>query len=419
MLTVTGWDSVLQLPASGHTCLYVNQDTIDHFEVQVVPDTISHSDTASIIVRAKDRNDNSIAVSGATPLYFRLDANGERYGGLMAPDGNRGVALDGIAYADARSGRIRYIADGEPPDTIPQIVAIGVVRSGYYNKRGSGVVWVVPPTIRIRLDLGKKILRPLANAHNKPNPNYNPNGPDRRRRIIDTSKVKETTITIAVTDAKNRGRPGYPFLIRALVKGASGGHDHTDTRPTGRFITPEGDTVSVYRGKTGSDGKARLTYRSSGYGGIDSIFVQGSTPRDTASATVHLKMGDFELLTRGEHYRLIGAYGQPGVNSRHSINHYGTATLVKKLKALADTVYARSGYVLRINDMSLIYGGPFDIENNWNTPHETHREGIDADIDDMSADGRHIPRKYLEDIVVWTFGGDFLDEKNHYHVTFR
>ncbi|NIR50988.1 hypothetical protein GWO43_20475 [candidate division KSB1 bacterium] len=37
--------------------------------------------------------------------------------------------------------------------------------------------------------------------------------------------------------------------------------------------------------------------------------------------------------------------------------------MVTKLQALADTVYADSSFVLRINDMSLQFGGPFEIRN--------------------------------------------------------
>ena len=70
--------------------------------------------------------------------------------------------------------------------------------------------------------------------------------------------------------------------------------------------------------------------------------------------------------------------------------------------------------------MSLICGGPFDTENNWNTPHQTHREGINADIDDVDANGRRIPPKELRDWVTNDpFSGAFLNERNHYHVTFR
>lgn len=35
---------------------------------------------------------------------------------------------------------------------------------------------------------------------------------------------------------------------------------------------------------------------------------------------------------------------------------------------------------LRINDMSLKFGGRFDIGNNWRGSHKEHRKGINADI---------------------------------------
>ena len=108
-------------------------------------------------------------------------------------------------------------------------------------------------------------------------------------------------------------------MMWALVRDASGGHDHSEGRPTGRFVTEDNDTLAELEGKTGADGEAKYTYLCSGIGGIDSIFVQGRTPYDTATATILLKMGKFELMTEGEHYDLIGAYGEPGVTSQHRV----------------------------------------------------------------------------------------------------
>ena len=40
--------------------------------------------------------------------------------------------------------------------------------------------------------------------------------------------------------------------------------------------------------------------------------------------------------------------------------------------------------------MSLIYGGPFDCDSDtthaWNTPHQKHREGVNADIGYTASD---------------------------------
>ncbi len=288
-----------------------------------------------------------------------------------------------------------------------------------YEEYGIGDL-VIKDSVVIKVEVADNVLEPLGRFDNKPNPNYNPNGPDKRTKIVDFSKVEKTTATVKVMDKRNKPISNYNFTMQALVCQNSGGHDHSGNRPIGSFITAMGDTVSTLSGKTDSLGKAVHTFLSSGIGGIDSIFVQGKTPYDTASTKVFLKIGDFELLQDGANYNLVGSFGEPGVSSQHIVNHHGTPTFVSKIKALADSVYADSSYVLRINDMSLKFGGPFDINNDWDTPHETHREGVQADIDDVDANGTRIDADYLRRRVKKKpFGGNFLDEGNHFHVTIR
>lgn len=279
---------------------------------------------------------------------------------------------------------------------------------------------MIKDSVVIKVEVADNVLEPLGRYEHKPNPNYNPNGPDKRKRIIDFSKVEKTTVTINITDKKNNPIPNYNFTMKALVRQNSGGHDHSGNRPIGSYITSTGDTLSTVTEKTDVQGKAVYTYLSSGIGGIDSIFVQGKTPKDTASAKIALKIGDFELLQDGAHYDLVGSFGEPGVSSEHIFNHNGTSDFVSKIKALADSVYADSSYVLRINDMSLKLGGPFDINNDWDTPHVTHREGVQADIDDVDANGKKLLLQYLESFIKNPpFFGNILDEGNHFHVTLR
>ena len=185
-------------------------------------------------------------------------------------------------------------------------------------------------------------------------------------------------------------------------------------------MTEQHDTLTEVEGKTDTNGQAKYKYLCSGIGGIDSIYVKGQTPYDTATATITLKFGDFQLMTEGEHYDLVGAYGESGVNSQHRVNHYGTPRLIQKLKALADSVHADSSYVLRINDMSLQCGGPFDIKNNWDTPHQNHREGVSADVDDIDKNKKRLPAEYLKKrLQIIEPKASLGDEGNHYHVTIR
>lgn len=41
----------------------------------------------------------------------------------------------------------------------------------------------------------------------------------------------------------------------------------------------------------------------------------------------------------------------------------------------------QTGFALRVNDMSLAWGGLFEIGNDWQPPHGAHREGENADIE--------------------------------------
>ena len=250
-----------------------------------------------------------------TPVDFSLDANGELYGNFIAPDGSQAKSLADITYGDARAGNVKYIANGEGPDSTVQVV-ITVNRSDDTSINGIGSV-VIKEQVIINVEVADKELEPLGRFDNKANANYNKNGPDKRTKIIDFSKVEKTTVTTKVTDKKNNPIPNYSFTIQALARQNSGGHDHSANRPTGRFITPSGAKKSSFEGKTGEDGSAIFTYLSSGIGGIDSIFVRGKS-EDTASAVVKLKMSDFELLNDGEHYNLVGK------TTTHPVNHYST-----------------------------------------------------------------------------------------------
>jgi hypothetical protein len=313
---------------------------------------------------------------------------------------------------------VKYVANGQSPDQEERVV-VTVSKSDDVAKSGNGSV-AVKESVLIKIHVADNELQPLGDLGNKDNPNYNKDGPDKRKKIIDFSQVKTTTVTVKVTDKQNNPIPNYSFTIQAVVRSESGGHDHTSNRPTGKFISSTGDVLASLQGTTDEYGNVSYTYLSSGIGGIDSIFVRGKTDRDTANARIVLKTGDFQALAEGDHYDLVGAYGDSGVNSRHKVNHYGTANLIGKLQALADSVHIDSGIVLRINDMSLINGGPFDISNNWDSPHQTHREGISADIDDVDANGKTVTNKYLERWVNKpSLSGRLADEGNHFHVTFR
>ncbi|MBI4823996.1 MAG: hypothetical protein HY805_07200 [Nitrospirae bacterium] len=98
--------------------------------------------------------------------------------------------------------------------------------------------------------------------------------------------------------------------------------------------------------------------------------------------------------------KVKGLYPMPGGNYRltgqttfHPVNHYGTYYTVVNTRLIAEDFYEQSKATLGINDMSLIWGGGFDIYGRWlediTSPkcrqkgygHCSHRKGTSVDID--------------------------------------
>ncbi len=104
----------------------------------------------------------------------------------------------------------------------------------------------------------------------------------------------------------------------------------------------------------------------------------------------------------GSYLRLTGGEG-----TVHPDNHYTTIYAMTNTWLIAETYYEQTGTTLGINDMSIRWGGLFDINGNWNNPHMSHRRGEDVDIDRNVYDtvaGAYILRncetdKLLEKIV--------------------
>lgn len=64
----------------------------------------------------------------------------------------------------------------------------------------------------------------------------------------------------------------------------------------------------------------------------------------------------------------------------HPQNHWGKPQLNAKILQLAAAFKAERSKNLKVNDMSLRYGGRFDVCDNWTDPHETHMDGRHVDI---------------------------------------
>jgi hypothetical protein len=287
--------------------------------------------------------------------------------------------------------------------------------------QGKGEFVIMVKSTQIQITSNKSTLKPLGNSQNKTNPNYNANGPDKRTKIIDFSKVDTTKITIKVINGDENPVSDYKFTIQAFTRQESGGHNHTEDRPNGRFITDTDTPLNIIEGKTDSTGTYCCTYLCSGFGGVDSILVCGVTTKDTSRVTIPVRIEGLELLEDGDHFNLVGE------TTSHAVNHYGTSATLNKLEKLAEQAYMDSSYILQFNDMSLVDGGPFDCSNDypWDTPHQTHREGTNVDMRTFSDDqkNRTLNIDYIKKLVTIKFNGKFKEEGKdsdnyHFHLTF-
>jgi len=98
------------------------------------------------------------------------------------------------------------------------------------------------------------------------------------------------------------------------------------------------------------------------------------------------------------HWHLTGFDGDPGGN--HVSNHWCLQYVKDSLSAALDQFYmyevdptgGKQNETVQVNDMSLQWGGRFDILGLWgetvaDTSHKTHRVGLSTDLNRLTVEG--------------------------------
>jgi hypothetical protein len=132
-------------------------------------------------------------------------------------------------------------------------------------------------------------------------------------------------------------------------------------------------------------------------------------------------------LPSSSNYQLVGS------TNNHMLNHYGTANTVLAIPVIMQQFKAETGLTPTVNDMSLGWGGTFDLGPAYATAncpaylaqfwtnscaHAEHRIGRNVDVP-TSPLGSQRPKF----VAIATFygaadGGPILDEGNHLHLRF-
>lgn len=189
----------------------------------------------------------------------------------------------------------------------------------------------------------------------------------------------------------------------------SGGHSHDDpARPKGLFervtdpTQPNGTISYQYTAPEAS-------------GQIDvNLVVTTQDGRTYMPPGFHIsvKVDGLVAVPMNDRYDLIGG----GADFIHQDNHYVIPDFKNVLIALAkDYSDKHPGKKLQYNDMSLIYGGVFDLNGNWRDPHKGHNFGINADLDSLPVDKEK--RSELVQLA-WDNNMGVLSEGSHWHLIY-
>ena len=205
-----------------------------------------------------------------------------------------------------------------------------------------------------------------------------------------TSKKNFVDLTMSVEFAET-AIPDYFVKVDRPTLVDSGGHSHNGNRPMATYFFPvdSTDTLQTLTTKTDSTGKIKFRYLASQFGGSERIkarLVSDTTKTDTLTLTT--RVAGLDSLATSAYYLKVGASGDWDTcdatppTSLHYGNHYAIPSLRVAIDSIATKYFAAHDSVrLRVNDISLKYGGMFDYKNQWAANHTEHREGKHADIE--------------------------------------
>lgn len=216
--------------------------------------------------------------------------------------------------------------------------------------------------------------------------------------------------------------PGNPPAVNQLYVlqlgyQTGGYHSHDDgLRPRGT-LQPTSFTTD------GSGCSPFLYYTATIVSGRQSILITGGGTSNTQEIWVYEAADGGPCcvqLYAGADYYFQGT--QPEHPSWYGYN--GTLHVVNVMPTIASQFRQQTGRQLCINDMSLNWGGVFDLGPRyrgtwWNGPHGEHRKGLNVDLPFSCLDPY---RQTAYNIAVANGGGDgpggVLVHPDHYHLRF-
>ena len=212
-------------------------------------------------------------------------------------------------------------------------------------------------------------------------------------KLKDVEPGKSASSYVEVVNAlTNQPKAGVVVNIKVEVDASSGGHDHgesvakRDKGTLGGNGCKAGASPGTIDCTTGSDGRAPFTFGAPDASGTHTFTATCASLACSGSKTakIDVKVDGLWPIPPSGLYALYESDGSVigATKDRHPSNHYLTTTAANKLLVIAINyhhLYPQAP-VLHVNDASLMWGGVFDINGAWQTPHSEHDRGTDIDI---------------------------------------
>jgi hypothetical protein len=187
--------------------------------------------------------------------------------------------------------------------------------------------------------------------------------------------------------AKLTEAPEGTYTVRIKLDGFEAevsGHAHAASPPQSLWGSIGNGGVEdtceiVIDASSNGEGECTLPYQASRVAGPVKLVgtVDGETAED--EKTIDVQIPGLVPLQGSSLYFLTGNTSPQGM--RHPDNHHARPSTIVIMQKIALLFFQATNARLGVNDMSIEWGGIFDIDGNWSPPHCTHRDGVDADID--------------------------------------
>ncbi|MFL5813213.1 MAG: hypothetical protein ACJ763_06520 [Bdellovibrionia bacterium] len=246
--------------------------------------------------------------------------------------------------------------------------------------------------------------------------------------IGQTPGSTDAIVTAKLTTTSGSPVSGKMIQFSITPKDGSGGHAHADGRPIGDFKNDEDSCTTL------NDGTCTVTYTASQFGGIETILgVLASSPTVKDSKDLTVRIPGLSPLSGGPYTFKCVVFP----NAPACLPSYGHSSTYNVISSVDSAMFAigavyNNNYPdaspLIVNDASLAFGGLYDKNSDWQTPHTYHRAGTDIDIRSLTTIGHYgIPqdnRRGFKSAVCFAGGYPKLEysgdsQNEHYHLYFK